>query len=176
MNNRVSDRRRKPRAKAIETQGRWKIFLLMFMFAAILVTGFFFAGRQHFSSINYGMKNSSLRKQLDTLETEKRRLLLAREVSLSPVEIKKAARKLGITGPERDDVQLASLVKTDKPMASVSPALVKTTGGSTPTYSMVSASFSSAPSRTAKPETAGKPAPADRLRQVSKNDVAALVK
>ena len=33
------------------------------------------------------MKNSRLRKQIDDLESEKRRLLLAREVSLSPAEI-----------------------------------------------------------------------------------------
>jgi AmiR/NasT family two-component response regulator len=62
---------------------------------AILVVGFFFAAQQHFSSIDYGIKNSRLRKQIDELEAEKRRLLLAKEVSLSPSEIKKAARKMG---------------------------------------------------------------------------------
>jgi hypothetical protein len=61
---------------------------------AVLACGFFFAARQHFSSMDFGMKNSRLRKQIDDLESEKRRLLLAREVSLSPNEIKKAAAKV----------------------------------------------------------------------------------
>ena len=49
------------------------------------------------------MKNSKLRKQLEDLESENRRLLLAREVSLSPAEITRTARNLGfrevIAGP-----------------------------------------------------------------------------
>lgn len=79
-----------------ETQRISIPFSLMIVVAgAILVVGFFFAAQQHFSSIDYGIKNSRLRKQIDELQAEKRRLLLAREVSLSPAEIKKAARKMG---------------------------------------------------------------------------------
>ena len=65
----------------------------------MLVTGLFFAARHHFVSMDYGMRNSRLRKQVEELEAEKRRLLLAREVSLSPGEIKKAAKKTGLTDP-----------------------------------------------------------------------------
>jgi hypothetical protein len=36
-------------------------------------------------------------KQIEELEADKRRLLLAKEVALSPAEIKKAAKKLGLT-------------------------------------------------------------------------------
>ncbi len=43
------------------------------------------------------MKNSRLRKQVDDLETEKRRLLLAREVAQSPNEIKRAALKHNVS-------------------------------------------------------------------------------
>lgn len=63
----------------------------------LLVTGFFFAARQHFSSIDYSIKNSRLRRQLDELEADKRRLVLSKEIALSPAEIKKVARKIGFT-------------------------------------------------------------------------------
>jgi hypothetical protein len=83
----------------------------------MLVIGFFFAARQHFASIEYGIKNSALRKQLTELESEKRRLLLAKEVSLSPAEIKKAARRIGFT--ESNDLETASAapVKASIPAA-----------------------------------------------------------
>lgn len=62
----------------------------------ILLTGFFFAGHQHFSSMDYGIRNSRLRKQLDDLQAEKQRLLYTKEVALSPNEIKKAAKRSGL--------------------------------------------------------------------------------
>jgi hypothetical protein len=64
---------------------------------SVMILGFFFAARQHFSSIEFGIKNSRLRKQLDELEAEKRRLLLAKEISMSPLELMKASRKVGQT-------------------------------------------------------------------------------
>jgi hypothetical protein len=74
-----------------------KYSVLVVICGSILIVGFFFAARQHFASIDYGIRNSKLRKQLDELEAEKRRLLLAKEVSLSPAQIRKAAQKLGLT-------------------------------------------------------------------------------
>jgi len=173
MNKRVSERRRKPRAKAANKNGRWSVYLLMAMFVFILATGFFFAARQHFSSIDYGIKNSRLRKQLDDLETEKRRLLLAREVSLSPAEIKKAARKLGLAESGTDGVQLASSVKADKPVTAATLASAKAEVEKAPSYSVVAASFSAVAAKPAKTENAEKPALAERLRQVAKAAVAA---
>ncbi len=82
-------------------------YLIMFLCGLTIVAGFFLAGRQHFSSMDTGMKNSRLRKQVDELEAEKRRLLLAREVSLSPTEIKKAAKKSGLIGQYSVDVEPA---------------------------------------------------------------------
>ena len=90
---------------------RWATYSLVLVCCLTLASGFFFAARQHFSSMDYGMKNSRLRKQVDELEAEKRRLILAREVSLSPGEIKKAAKKAGMMEPvtaESDVAQLAS--------------------------------------------------------------------
>ena len=73
----------------------WQYLVLMLFCAGLLATGFFFAARQHFLSMDYGFKNSRLKKQLEDLEAEKRRLLLAREVTLSPFEIRKVSRNLG---------------------------------------------------------------------------------
>lgn len=77
----------------------------------MLGSGFFFAARQHFSSMDYGMKNSQMRKQIDKLEAEKRRLILAREISLSPIEIKKAAKRLGLMDPPVQNTQ--ALISAD---------------------------------------------------------------
>lgn len=82
----------------------WSYVFVIAICGCILAAGFFLAARQHFMSMEIGMKNSKLRKQLEDLESENRRLLLAREVSLSPAEITKTARNLGfrevITGSD----------------------------------------------------------------------------
>ncbi|CAN5605383.1 hypothetical protein BH10ACI3_BH10ACI3_00130 [soil metagenome] len=96
---------------------RWPSFAVMLMCGLMLVSGFFFAGRQHFSSMDFGMKNSRLRKQVDELESEKRRLLLAREVSLSPAEIKKAAKKTGIIDQAATEGMVAQVASTTKEKA-----------------------------------------------------------
>ncbi len=73
----------------------WSYFVVIAICGCVLAAGFFLAARQHFTSMDLGMKNSRLRKQLEDLESENRRLLLAREISLSPSEITKTARNLG---------------------------------------------------------------------------------
>ena len=74
----------------------WSFMLLVIACACVVAAGFFFAASQHFNSMDYGMKNSKLREQIQSLEAEKRRLLLAREVALSPLAIRKAANSLGL--------------------------------------------------------------------------------
>ena len=74
----------------------WSFILLLVVCACVVATGFFFAARQHFISMEYGIKNSKLRDQLRSLEAEKRRLMLAREVASSPLAIRKAAMGLGL--------------------------------------------------------------------------------
>ncbi|MGE3466741.1 MAG: hypothetical protein AB7J13_07390 [Pyrinomonadaceae bacterium] len=106
-------------------------YLLIATCGVLLVSGFFFAGRQHFSSMDYGMKNSKLRRQVDLLQAEKRRLMLAREVSLTPNEIKKAIQKVGFRSstPDGENAQLAS-VSNEKAIAdtgaAAKPLVVKT--------------------------------------------------
>jgi hypothetical protein len=173
MSRKVNVRRRRPQAGSGDTKGRWKIYLLMSIFTSILVAGFFFAGRQHFSSIDYGIKNSRLRKQLDDLETEKRRLLLAREVSLSPGEIKKAARKLGVAESLSDGVELASSVKSGTSSPNASATAEQIAAPKTPSYSVVAASFTTTSgSKQAKPDDPDKSGLAERPRQIIKNTVA----
>lgn len=75
----------------------WKYGFLTLVCGLILVIGFFFAARQHFSSIDFSIKNSRLKKQIEELETAKRLLQLDKEIALTPAEIKKAARKIGLT-------------------------------------------------------------------------------
>ncbi len=103
----------------------WRVYSLILVCGLLLLSGIFLAGRQHFSSMDYGMKNSRLRKQIDDLEAEKRRLLLAREISLSPIEIKKAAKKVGFSdGSEIQTVAQLTTVTKDKavPATAVAPA------------------------------------------------------
>lgn len=68
--------------------------------------GFFFAARSHFASIDFGIKNSKLRKQIEELESDKRRLILSKEIALSPGEIKKAAKKLGLTEMTASNIEV----------------------------------------------------------------------
>lgn len=125
---------------------RFKTYALMIVCGVVLVSGFFFAARQHFSSMDYGMKNSKLRKQIDELQAEKRRLLLARETSMSPAELKKAAKKLKIGEPsaaiEGEVAQLASTTKEKAaPAVKDAPAaaLVVKTAMTSPAPSTVAA-------------------------------------
>ena len=74
----------------------WRYCFLTVICGLILVTGFFFAARQHFSAIELGIKNAKLRQQKDELENVQRQLYLAKETALSPVSIKNAAKKIGL--------------------------------------------------------------------------------
>ncbi len=134
MNKRTQTRPARKKAAQQNDATRWRTYALMLGCGLMLLTGFFFAGRQHFLSMDYGMKNSRLRKQVDDLETEKRRLLLAREVSLSPNEIKKALSKSGMTDPaaapvEGEVAQVAVATREKalpKTAAEVKPMVIKT--------------------------------------------------
>jgi hypothetical protein len=78
--------------------------LLTLVFGFIIVAGFLFAARQHFGAINLGIENSQLRKQRDELSTEQRRLKISREMAYSPLELEKAALKIGLRKTTFSDV------------------------------------------------------------------------
>jgi hypothetical protein len=88
--------RARSRSAAPARELPWSFMLLVIVCACVVAAGFFFAARQHFTSMDYSIKNSKLREQLQNLETEKRRLILAREVAVSPLAIRKAAGSLGL--------------------------------------------------------------------------------
>jgi hypothetical protein len=111
---------------------RWRTYSMIFVCLGVLASGFFFAARQHFASMDFGMRNSRLRKQVDDLEAEKRRLILARENSMSPGEIKKAAKKAGLTSGAEATLAQVPVTTKDKavPMtaatAASKPMILKT--------------------------------------------------
>ena len=84
----------------------WKYCFLTLFCGLMLVVGFFFAARSHFSSIDFGIKNSRLRKQIEELEADKRRLILSKEIALSPAEIKKAAKRIGLTEMTASNIEV----------------------------------------------------------------------
>ena len=120
---------------------RWRTYSLAAVCTLTLASGFFLAAQQHFASIDTGMKNSRLRRQVDELEAEKRRLLLAREVSHSPAEIKKAAKKTGLIDQPDSNHEIAQVVSTTKEKA-LPPA-------ASDTKSMIVKTAAVSPARTA---------------------------
>lgn len=97
---------RKSKVKRRRDTIPWKYCVLTVICGLFLVAGFFYAARQHFSSMEYGMKNAKLRKQIDELSSEKRRLQLSKEIALSPAEIKKAAQKMGFTTMTASNIEV----------------------------------------------------------------------
>jgi hypothetical protein len=104
----------------------WRYCLLTLLCGVFLVGGFFFAAKSHFASIDFGIKNSSLKKQLEDLESEKRRLMWLKETALSPAEIKKAAKKLGLTEMTANSFQTFGARPEEK---SEKPLIAKKTDG-----------------------------------------------
>lgn len=168
----------KPRM-AVSTPARelsWSFMLLVIICACVVAAGFFFAARQHFSSMEYGLKNSKLREQLQNLETEKRRLLLVREVASSPLAIRKAAHEIGL----RNTPEIAAVQVSDKQVAPKSslmvPEAVKTTAMKTTDTGAVVRTVLAAPVQS-KPtgETRSRIAEPPRDKK-EKTEVAALLK
>lgn len=108
----------------------WGFIFLVIVCASVVATGFFFAARQHFTSMDFGIKNSKLREQLRNLEAEKRRLLLAREVASSPLALKKAARGLGLQ--ETTGTAMAIPVAANKGEPHASAFVAKNSDGKAP--------------------------------------------
>lgn len=93
----------------------WRYCLLSLICGVILVGGFFLAARQHFSAIDYGIRNAKLRQQKENLESDQQRFKLQKEVTLSPAEIKKAARKIGFREMTASNIDTSSRKDAEKP-------------------------------------------------------------
>ena len=91
-------------------------YLLITVLCAVLVmAGFFLVAVQHFATVELGIKNSELRSQVEELEAEKRRLLLARETALSPAELARTAKRLGFVERELESTEAPVLAVAAKP-------------------------------------------------------------
>jgi len=169
MQNTTAIRARSKSAAISSRELSWSFMLLVIVCACVVAAGFFFAARQHFTSMDYGIKNSKLREQLQNLETEKRRLLLAREVALSPLAIRKAASSIGSRqAPEVAAVQ-TSVVKTQAGI----PTLTKISASKSATNNGVVKTVMNVPART---KTAGEVRNRVVETKKDKTEVAALLK
>ena len=100
MARRVPQRQRvKQRHRIIERQKSNDVFMRLglLLFCGLgLASGFVYAGRQHFSALNFGYKTQELRRERDRLAEEQRRYLLQREAAASPIHLEQAAKRLGL--------------------------------------------------------------------------------
>ncbi len=180
MQNPSAIRTRPRRTAAASRELPWTFVLLVIICACVVGTGFFFAARQHFNSIDYGIKNSKLRDQLQNLEAEKRRLLLAREVALSPVAMRKAARGLGLReGSEMVQAVTASVkapaTKASVPNAELTRARIATARTVEPAQTIVKTVLSVPAGTRQSGETRSRVAVVQGTKK-EKSEVATLIK
>jgi hypothetical protein len=145
----------------------WRYCLLTLACGTFLVGGFFVAARSHFASIDFGIKNSNLKKQLEDLEAEKRRLMWLKETALSPAEIKKAAKKLGLTEMSANNFQTSAARVTEK--AEKHLTAKKTEEGPKP---LVEKTVDAKPVRKIGKDGALKPATAAKSKEKSATQIA----
>jgi hypothetical protein len=93
-------RRRLPITKSSKVRRQrdpipWKYCVLTAVCGLILAGGFFVAAKQHFSSIEYAMKNAELRQKITILNNAERKLIVERERASSPRQVTKLARHIG---------------------------------------------------------------------------------
>jgi len=88
-----------------ERDGQTMSRLLMILFFGILLSGgFLFAASQHFKAVQYGYQNEQLRKERNRLQEEQRRLMLERESVVSPINLERSARKIGMKPAEAQQI------------------------------------------------------------------------
>ena len=90
----------------------WQYFLLSVVCGLILACGFFYAAKQHFSTIESSMKSSDMRKAKDKLMAEQRKLKVKRDEVSSEAYIEKAGMKIGLRKFSSDDYQFIDATRT----------------------------------------------------------------
>lgn len=78
----------------------------------MLVVGFAYAAQQHFAAHERGKRNVELQRVIEHLRAERQQLLAAREAALSPQQLKKLARKIGMQTPDVNQIDSID-IKTD---------------------------------------------------------------
>lgn len=104
----------------------WRYCVLTVLCGLLLVSGFFVAARQHFSSVDYAMRNADLRTRIAKLQDEKRKLVILRERASSPSKIAKLAKDLGFSTMPRITVATTAVER------------IPVTGNGNPTLSYAS--------------------------------------
>jgi len=128
MKKRNNPRLASPSAHTAERNTSTLLYVLLTIAcAAFLATGFFFAARQHFAAMDLGMKNSSLRKQIEEMEGQKRQLVLAREIVRSPAEMKRIAANKGFRQREASMMAVAASTTTSSSPLVERTSIVKPT-------------------------------------------------
>ena len=61
-----------------------------------LACGFVYAGRQHFTALNYGYQTQEMRRERDRLAEEHHQYLAQREAAANPIHLEQAAKRLGL--------------------------------------------------------------------------------
>jgi hypothetical protein len=102
----------------------WRYCFLTLICGVILVGGFFLAARQHFSAMDYGIKNAKLRQEKENLEARRLNLKYNREITLAPDAIRKAARKYGFREMTASNIDVSSRKPPEKtkPETALKPA------------------------------------------------------
>ena len=134
MKKRSNPRLASPSAYTAERNTTTLLYVLLTIAcAAFLATGFFFAARQHFAAMDLGMKNSTLRKQIEEMEGQKRQLVLAREIVRSPAEMKRIAANKGFRQREAGVMAVAaSTTTTSSPLVERTSIVKPTIDGPKP--------------------------------------------
>ena len=134
MKKRNNPRLASPSAHIAERTNSTVLYVLLTIAcAAFLATGFFFAARQHFAAMDLGMKNSTLRKQIEEMEGQKRQLVLAREIVRSPAEMKRIAANKGFRQREAGVMAVAaSTTTTSSPLVERTSIVKPTIDGPKP--------------------------------------------
>jgi cell division protein FtsB len=87
-------------------------FLSWVMIAALAGTvvscGFLYSARCHFEAVALGYETQERRAELDKLAERRRQLELEREQSLSPDQLERRARRLGLRESEPPTAQIAA--------------------------------------------------------------------
>lgn len=121
MKRRTRTTTHKSRRKTGSGQLTWKFYTVATACVILLLGSLLFAARNQFASITFGFKNAELRKNLEDLQAEKRRLTLDKEKAISPAEISRAAQKLGFTQMTANNIEAVQtrpeVAKNTKPGA-----------------------------------------------------------
>jgi hypothetical protein len=145
-----------------ETAPLWVYVLVTIACISFLALGFFFAARQHFMAMDLSIKNSKLRRQVEDMEGENRRLVLAREIVRSPSEVRRIAARRGLRNADEVFAPVAVAAKPSR-----GAGLVQKTSMSAP---------ASKPERPLKAFYGSEPKPASKKAKVVSNTLIASSK